>query len=229
VIQCLVVSLSIVCSSILDPAGDVYYPGAPNEPALGTAPDLLWGEAVLDRDHGQLRFRFGFADNVYPADDFEHYDSQLWGCVDIDLDVPPVGTGVSKKSELSGCLSDLGIEAYVDLGWATGGSTDLCDPNGNPISSVPISFSQNVVEIDIPLVDVYWTRPVGDRIACAAYFYDPTGSVADVFPNGRGYLISPEPGSATIVVLALCGWLSKQSGGRLRLTARRNARRRANT
>jgi len=195
------VLLFAFANSVSDPNGDVYLPGSPGDPALGSEPDLIAGAALFDIDQQELRFEFSFSDSVFPADDFDHMDEQLWGFVDIDLDVPPVNNSSSMKSQQSGYLSNLGIEAYVDLGYAYEGEVSLFDSFGTWISDVPISFEANVVTICIPFSDLYGPGTPGNEIAYAAYFHDISYSTADVFPNGDGYLLSqrvPEPTTLTL-------------------------------
>jgi len=184
----------------IDPTGDVYLPGTPGTPAMGTVPDLTSGTAFFDADDEVLRFEFAFTDSVYPADDYAHLDNQLLGYVDIDFDVPPVASGNSWKSQLSGYQSNLGIEAYIDLLTASNGEVALLDSTGGPLANVPIAFDGSQVSITIPFADLYGLATPGDAIAYAAYFYDLWQSTADVFPNNDGYLVSvPEPVSLSVL------------------------------
>jgi hypothetical protein len=202
--------------SATDPAGDVYAFGDPYSPAAGTLPDLTQGNAFVDLGAGELRFEFLFAEPVYAADDWDHYDQQLFGFVDIDLDVPPVDAGNSMKSSFSGFASGLGIEAYVDLSQVMGGFTPLLDPGGSPIGSVnvPVVFAGELVTITIPMADLPGPGAAGDLGgygAFAAYFFDGFQMTSDVFPNGDGYLmITPEPASGVLLVSALMCWVSRR-------------------
>ncbi len=189
-----------------DPTGDVYSPGFPGTPALGTIPDLTSGTAFFDAGNEELRFDFAFTDNVYPADDYVHFDNQLHGYIDIDIDVPPTGSGNSWKSELSGYNSNLGIEAYINLATASSGQVTLSDAAGGLLANVPIAFDGSQVSITIPFADLYGSTPPGNAVAYAAYFYDLWQSTADVFPNNDGYLISvPEP--VSLSALGIGGWV----------------------
>jgi len=195
----------------IDPTGDVYRPGLPGTPALGTIPDLTSGTAFFDVDNGELRFDFVFTDNVYPANDFIHLDNQLHGYVDIDFDVPPAASGNSWKSQLSGYQSNLEIEAYIDLITASNVEVALRDSTGGLMANVPITFDGSQVSITIPFADLYGSTAPGDAIAYAAYFYDLYQSTADVFPNNDGYLISiPEPASLSALGIGALALLRRR-------------------
>lgn len=200
-----------------DPIGDMYYPGEPNTPPSGTLPDLIWGGGYINRTTDELWFRFNFATTVYPSDDYDHFDEMLFGCIDIDLDVDllPVFRGYSKKSELSGYLSALDIEAYVELGAMNNGFAQLLDDNGNWLGDVAVQFDNTLVTICVPLS--FLPRPLGPtaEVAYAAYFYDSNQFASDVFPNGerllgKGYLITPEPTTVAFMASAFCGWLMRR-------------------
>ncbi len=213
----LLLSISASLGPTIDPVGDVYFPGMPGTPASGTIPDLILGAALFDDDNGELRFEFTFTDNVYPADDYAHMDNQLLGYVDIDLDDPPVASGNSWKSQLSGYQSNLGIEAYIDLLTASSDDVALMDPTGALLARVPIAFDGPQLSITIPFADLDGLATSGDAITYAAYFYDLWQSTADVFPNNDGYLVVPEP-----VGLSVLG-----VGGLVLMLRRRQAWRRA--
>ncbi len=179
---------------VSDPSGDLYSPADPC-PALpaATHPDLILGSAVLDAAAGVLRFEFTFTDAVYPADDFAHFDAQLHGFVDIDLDSPPTDERNSKKSALSCFGSTLGIEAYIDLGLVASPTSTVplfADGGGLVSADVPIEFNGATVTIGVPLADLDGLGAVGDEVAYAALFLDFGLAVADVFPNGDGYHVS---------------------------------------
>jgi len=200
--------------SVSDPVGDVYAFGDPNSPASGSLPDLTQGNAFVDFGAGEMRFEFLFAEPVFPADDYGHYEQQLWGYVDIDLHVPPVDAGNSRKSALSGFASQLGIEAYVDLTQVSGGLAPLLDPAGGPIDSVcvPVVFDGQLVTITVPVADLPGPLAAGGQggyAAFAAYFHDVFQGTSDVFPNGDGYLlVTPEPASGAVIAGALLWWAS---------------------
>jgi len=219
-VHVLLCCLAASAVSSTDPIGDVYAFGDPGSPAAGTLPDLTEGSAFVDFGLGEMRFEFLFAEPVYPADDWDHYDQQLWGYVDIDLDVPPVDGANSRKSSFSGFASELGIEAYVDLSQVMGGSAPLLDASGNPIDSVyvPVVFAAELVTITIPVSDLPGPLAAGDQggyAAFAAYFYDSSQMTSDVFPNGDGYLfVTPEPASGVLLASALMWWASPRPASR---------------
>ncbi len=221
-VHVLLCCLAASAVSATDPVGDVYAFGDPNSLAGGTLPDLTQGNAFVDFGLGELRFEFLFAEPVYPADDYDHYDQQLWGYVDIDVDVPPVNPGNSRKSAVSGFASLLGIEAYVDLSQVLGGSAPLFDPAGSPIDSVyvPVVFADELVTITIPVSDLPGPLAAGDQggyAAFAAYFFDGFQTTSDVFPNGDGYLlVTPEPASGVLLASALVWWASSRRASRRR-------------
>ncbi len=190
-------------------------------PRAGDGLGLLAGEAVFDEGAEELRFTFTFADDVYPADDWGHVDRQLWGYVDIDLDVPPVEQWNSNKSALSGYSSGLGIEAFVHLGTYSGGMAGLFDSAANRCADVPVSFTGPEVVITVDFDSIPGGPPTGDSIAYAAYFYDFLQSKSAVFPEGDGHALSvPEPALTGLLAFAMgtiaCGrrgtWRSQQQG-----------------
>jgi len=219
-VHVLLCCLAASTASSTDPVGDVYAFGDPGTPAAGTLPDLTQGSALLDVGAGELRFEFWFADPVYPADDYDHYDQQLFGYLDIDLEVPPVDAGNSMKSTFSGFGSQLGIEAYVDLSQVMGGSAPLLDASGSPIDSVyvPVVFADELVTITIPVADLPGPLAAGDQggyAAFAAYFFDGFQMTSDVFPNGDGYLmVTPEPASGVLLVSAVMWWATRRRRSR---------------
>ena len=219
-VHVLLCCLAASAVSATDPVGDVYAFGDPGSPAGGTLPDLTQGDAFVDFGFGEMRFEFLFAEPVYAADDWDHYDQQLFGYVDIDLDVPPVDAANSLKSAVSGFASQLGIEAYVDLSQVSGGSAPLLDPAGGPIDSVyvPVVFADELVTITIPVSDLPGPLAAGDQggyAAFAAYFYDGSQMTSDVFPNGDGYLlVTPEPASGVLLASALMWWASRRRRNR---------------
>ncbi|HUW81770.1 MAG TPA: hypothetical protein VMZ31_03100 [Phycisphaerae bacterium] len=215
-VHVLLCCLAASAVSATDPVGDVYPVGDPNSAAGGTLPDLRQGNAFVDFGLGEMRFEFLFAEPVYPADDYGHFDQRLMGYVDIDLDVPPVDPGNSLKSSFSGFASLLGIEAYVDLSQVMGGSAPLFDAAGSPVDSVyvPVVFADELVTITIPVSDLPGPLAAGDQggyAAFAAYFYDSSQMTSDVFPNGDGYLfVTPEPASGVLLASALLWWASSR-------------------
>ncbi len=207
----LLVLLGTPIGSVADPIGDVYLPGDPGSAAMGTIPDLVSGTATLDAGNDELRFDFTFTEAVYPRDDldFNHLENLLYAYVDIDLHVPPINPGNSKKSEQSGFLSGLGIEAYVDLGLVSAGWAPLFDPIGNLLDLVPVLFDGSAVTITVPFTNLGGSAP-DNEVAYAAYFTDVFQGTADVFPNGDGYALTPEPTTGAILALALSGWLARR-------------------
>jgi hypothetical protein len=215
-----------VLGAVSDPVGDGYAAGLPGEPPEVNWPDLTSGNAWVDASHGELNFRFVFTRNVYLSDDFEHFEDAMNGYIDIDLNTPPGQKGISLKSDVSGYLSGLDVEAYLDLGMATDGTVEMYNRLGRWIADIPVECSGNVLTVRVPLSNLNAIMPIGDKIYYAAYFYSNLYDAADVFPNGErtegyGYLVVPEPATMSLgVFLAGAGIIASR-----RARCRRDPRR----
>lgn len=168
-----------VCSSggvPADPAGDLFHPwgGQP-----GTQPDLL--EISVDSEGEAVEFTLKFAEPVFPADDWEHYEQQLHGRVDLGT-LDDGSHANTYKDDFYSELSYLQSFAGFDFALVYEGQVPLLDTVFNPLGNCPVTFAGDTVVVAVPK-SLLPAWPAG----FAVLVHDAYQTTWDVFPNAPGH------------------------------------------
>lgn len=175
-------TLAVICELCLsgvvpaDPTGDQFHPwgGQP-----GTRPDLL--EISVDSGGAFVEFTLKFAEPVFPADDWDHYEHQLHGRIDLgNLD-----NGVhanTYKDDFYSELSYLQGFASIDFALVSEGEVPLLDTVFNPLGACPVTFAGDTVVVAVPK-SILPASPAGFVVLV----HDSYQTTWDVFPNAPGH------------------------------------------